>query len=472
MNSGGFGSRNLYESTAAICSGIAVFISIREKELPTFLGICGLAIFGTICPSIYRLYGFWVLLLSANVATRPLAIFPISCWCLAYFNLSYVWLIIAPIGITLSAYLLNQGKLTRLLGVLFLTLAAITAYELMAIQPKFRVSEKSTFSPGYKIGAALQRIFPDSFGEGSDIRSNLHGTEIPPSTPGIVIAEHDTPVEKRAGRIRAENFTQPSPWSENEFLGNQYWRYAIREDGCLVSNLGGQLTPNGQILLAIPSSNPFSPTILATKEAKTIYCADSDYWINRLCNYQQNLLGLILSSKQRSWPPLIVNIAFVLIALGSLWRPFITLISVFVPLVLLHAYANYGGDIRLIGKIFNPHDPARAWGVVRRLQDDGINAVFGNKGAKALVVEEGYSGKVVDEKLVIGEPRTTVLIGSHKVQILDEPQGVVDTIPDARKLLVDGKLSGVREVIDGVTIVGTGSPALTPLEIWSILREQ
>ena len=31
MNSGGFGSRNLYESTAAICSGIAVFISIREK---------------------------------------------------------------------------------------------------------------------------------------------------------------------------------------------------------------------------------------------------------------------------------------------------------------------------------------------------------------------------------------------------------------------------------------------------------
>jgi hypothetical protein len=55
---------------------------------------------------------------------------------------------------------------------------------------------------------------------------------------------------------------------------------------------------------------------------------------------------------------------------------------------------------------------------------------------------------------------------------MDEPQGAVDTIPDARKLLINGKPSGVREVVDGVTIVGTGSPALTPLEIWSILQEQ
>jgi hypothetical protein len=433
MDFSGFGSRNIFESTAAICSGVAALISIKTGKLPAVLGVFGLALFGAFYPSIYRLYGFWGVLLSLNATTLPLALFPISCWCLGYFSLPLGMMFVAPLGITLCSYKLTHRNLIAVLASLFLALIAATAFELSTAQHRFRVCEESTFSPGYKIGAALQKIFPDSFGGESAIRSNLHGTDISPAASGIVIAEHDTPPEKRAGKIKQGNFTQPAPWSKNEFLGNQYWRYAIREDGCLVSNLGGQLTPSGQIMLAIPSPNLFSPTILASKDGETIYCSDSDYWVNRLCNYQQNLLGVILSDKQRSWPPLIANIAFALIALGSLFRPWIALSFVLVPLLLISGSTGRDGDIRLVGSIYNPHDPARAWAVARRLQDEGINVVFGGNRAKVLLVEEGYSAKIAGEKMVIAEPRATILIGSHKIQVLEEPQGAVDSIPDARR---------------------------------------
>jgi hypothetical protein len=55
---------------------------------------------------------------------------------------------------------------------------------------------------------------------------------------------------------------------------------------------------------------------------------------------------------------------------------------------------------------------------------------------------------------------------------LEEPQGPVDNIPDARNLLLDGKPAGVKTVVDGVTFVGTASPALTPSDLWLILWDQ
>ena len=472
MNFAGFGSRNIFESTAAICSGIVVFISLQEKKLPAVLGILGLALVGVLFPSIYRLHGYWGLLLSISPSTLPLGVFPVACWSLEYLSLPPTLLLIAPPVITLMAACFNSRTLLTLLTVLFLALSANTLLELFSPQLKFTVGESSTFSPGYKIGDALKRIFPDSFGTGGAIRSNLHGTELSPADPGIVIAEHDTPAEQQAGRIRSGNFTQPAPWSKNEFLGNQYWRYAIRQDGALISNLGAQLTLMGRMMLGIPWPNPFSPTILASNDGKTLYCSDSDYWVNRLCNYQQNLLGVILSDKKRSAPPKIANIAFALIAIGSLWIPWFAPLGVLVLLSLIFGSANHRGDIRLIGPIYNPHDPTRAWAVARSLQDEGVNAIIGNNQSKALVVEEGYSGRVNGEELVIAEPRATILVGSHKIFVLEEPQGSVDAIPDARKLLIDGKSAGVKAVVDGVTIVGTGSPALIPSELWHILREQ
>ncbi len=472
MNFAGFGSRNIFESTAAICSGIVVFISLKEKKLPAVLGILGLALIGVLFPSIYRLHGYWGLLLSISPSTLPFAVFPVSCWGLECFPLPPALLLLAPPVITLVVACFNCRALMTLLTVLFLALSANTARELFSQQPKFTVRENSTFSHGYKIGAGVKRIFPNSFGTGGIIRSNLHGSELSAGDPGIVIAEHDTPVEHRSGRIRSGNFTQPAPWSKNEFLGNQYWRYAIRQDGALVSNLGAQLTPGGRIMLGIPCPNPFSPAILASNDGKTLYCSDSDYWVNRLCNYQQNLLGVILSDKQRSIPPKIANIAFALIAIGSLWIPWFALLGVVVSLSLIFGSKNHQGDIRLIGPIYNPHDPTRAWAVARMLQDEGVNAIIGNNQSKVMVVAEGYSGRVNGEALVIAEPRATILVGSHKIFVLEEPQGSVDTIPDARKLLIDGQPAGVKAVVDGVTVVGTGSPALTPSELWHILRER
>lgn len=471
MGFAGFGNRNVYEATAAICSGLVVWITLRERNPVVTIGICGLALTGVFFPSVYRLYGFWTLLLSSNPSTLPLTLFPVSSWFLSFVDVPLAICLVTPMVASICILPIRTLTLRAMLSFLLFALVSITLHQLLAPQPKFVVKEESTFSYGYKIGAALQKSFPDTFGDGAVIRSNIHGTKIPPSTPGIVIAEHDTPPELLAGRIKPENFTQPTPWSNNEFLGNQYWRYAIRKDGLLVSNLGGQLTSTGRIFLALPSPNPFYPAILATQLGKTLYCSDSDYWINRLCNYQKNLIGVILSEKKTIWVPYVVNIICILVAIFSLWRSWITICGILILIPLALGNTSRDGDIRLIGPSYNPHDPARAWAVARRLQDDGINATIGDKRAKAIVIEEGYSANIGGEKLVIAEPRSTAKIGSHTIQVQDVPLGVVDSIPDARNLIIDGRPSGAKSVVDGVTIIGTGSPALTPSDLWFILRE-
>jgi hypothetical protein len=87
-----------------------------------------------------------------------------------------------------------------------------------------------------------------------------------------------------------------------------------------------------------------------------------------------------------------------------------------------------------------------------------------------LIVEQEEHATVIGEKLVVAEPKAVVRIGSHLIEVDDLPLGFVDRIADSRNLILDGKNVGPTVTVDGVTVVGTGSPTLVPRELWNILQ--
>jgi hypothetical protein len=87
----------------------------------------------------------------------------------------------------------------------------------------FRIEEHSEFKREYKIGDVLQKMFPKKWEGPSVIRSIAHGLTTHENQSGIIIAEHDIVPDQRANRIGEENYHQKRPWTNNEFLGNQYW---------------------------------------------------------------------------------------------------------------------------------------------------------------------------------------------------------------------------------------------------------
>ncbi|MEP7317098.1 MAG: hypothetical protein ABI921_00095, partial [Panacibacter sp.] len=60
----------------------------------------------------------------------------------------------------------------------------------------------------------------------------------------------------------------------------------------------------------------------------------------------------------------------------------------------------------------------------------------------------------------------SVIVNGHKIAARENPLGEVDGIPDARELSLDGKSGPAQIEVDGVKIIGTGSPAQLPKELW------
>jgi len=469
---GGFGSKLAFELTATIICGLCLIACLKKRKAGVAATVLALTLIGIFQPCSYRLYGYWVCILILSTIPRQLAIIPITSWGYEFISDSAITMLVLPLGMALCATVIPAKILNKLLIVALMLLLGATILHMLSSQAKFKVEENSTFSAEYKIGTIIKSTFPESFtaNEAQSIRSIIHGTTTAPNVAGIVIAEHDTPAALTYGRITEKNFQQPTPWEENEFIGNQYWKFAICKDKCLVSNLGASLTQRGSILLAQPRLNILKPTILATKYNNITYCADSDYWSNRLCNYQQNLLGTILGVKRYILHPLLANALFALVAILVLTFNRIYLLSLGACIPLMFN-AHQPGNIRMVGSNHNPHDPTRIWAVARILQDTKINAQLGTSGAKVLLVEAGKQVTAANEKLIIAEPAACIKLGTHFIKILEEPLGTINNIEDARNIELDGKLVGASTEVNGTTIVGTGSPTLTPLYLWHILQE-
>ena len=215
-----------------------------------------------------------------------------------------------------------------------------------------------------------------------------------------------------------KNYSQPLPWYGNEFIGNQYWRFAICRDGALVSNLGSSVAPTAFTLLAIPALTS-APVVLAAKsgDGKTIL-ADSDYFVTRLAGYQRNLVGTILGTHEALRRSAAANALMALGAAVAVVGSKLILVGAIglVACVLYPAHSR--GNIRVVGPSGDPHDPVRAWAVPRQLADYELSSVPGEDGASILVVASGRNAEVSEsESLVVAEPRATVTYRGATTQV-------------------------------------------------------
>lgn len=211
------------------------------------------------------------------------------------------------------------------------------------------------------------------------------------------------------------------------------------------------------------------PLILAWKN--TLFLNDSDYFSSYIANYQKNLIQELVGNTGTHRIAVhclnIVCAVFTLFALliffklPSKYRNASLAIWTLLVFTLSYVSNNYNtkGDVRMVGKIRNSHENDGFDGVPKMINACGYPYIIGNKNAKILVVKNGEKAAWKGEKLVVAEPNAIIKILGHKVEIGEEPLGCVDGIIDARCIIVDGHAKGVTCEINGIQMIGTGSPA-------------
>lgn len=325
---------------------------------------------------------------------------------------------------------------------------------------------------GYRIGATASRVA--NLEEAPELskrplRSLLKGDKVPTDPGSIVLLEHDQ-WDRHPTLAARENWHQREPWNENQLLGCQFWLAAIKADRQFQSNLGGQAIASGQVLLLSPEQS-FSRECLAVKRDDILYLGDSDYFCNGMSAYQPALLSEILVVPRQFMRIRIFSI--LLLVTGMLVEIAVLYpLSLSIPIVALSACffcmpRAVNGDVRINGKVFDPHEPSRASGVMGALSDGGIAAIRGDNGAAMLVVAEGLTCRRKEEAVVILEPGSRVTIGPAVVSADEIPLGTVADVVDARHLIIDGQSSSsVDQVVNGVRVVGTGSPSKNVVRLW------
>lgn len=323
---------------------------------------------------------------------------------------------------------------------------------------------------GSTIGRAAQALLAFDGGRPCRVAALYASPSLPPD-PDVVLAEHDL-VSIPAGMpvMSAASWQQPEPWGHNQFVGDQYLLFALRRDGFYAGNLGGRLVPAGRMLLgAVDGSMPLRVEPLVQRVDHTLFLGDSDAFVDRLCVYQAHAVRELLSP---GWGPRGLNLLLVLGAVAACFpassprRLAVAFHSLVVGSLALVAAIPAHGDVRIEGPVGWPHDPGLGGAVPRALADAGIIMWPGSHGCTVLCVGPGRTVRSRGERLVFLEPGSTVRIGEEVVRAGEIPLGAVDGIPDARQLARDGVDVGVTAEVQGIRIIGTGSPARQDHEKW------
>lgn len=305
--------------------------------------------------------------------------------------------------------------------------------------------------PSESIGAAIGKITHETPCEkGRLVYLNHEYTPVNPS--GSLYLDHEARTDYDDG-----DFFQSRPWSHNALIAGETFRVAVAMDGALISNIGARCTDvHGHILYAMADGLTVCP--LALNINNKLILADSDYVSNALAPYQPHLLRR-LTGTDYGWRVYWGVLSLMLI--GSIlskraWLPLLNM-GIFLALTL----SPIEGDVRYIGKpCLWPHT-TQAGGIVRAMQENGQNVIFGNKNTKILAIAEGCCATArEEEKLIILEPDASVYIQGVKYTAGNIPQGDAEGIRDARTLDKEGLIIACgRTIVDGVELIATGSPA-------------
>lgn len=468
----GFGFVELYELSISLY--IAIYASKNFAQKRITLGILYLILFviSLALPNIFLLWGMIAILLL--LSEQRFALIPLGLWLMesagiflsSYFYLTAIYLVLFFITIITSA---KYGKYICVVIIPF-----IVGLEISDLYNPKMVIENKNYNV-YGQSKTFQRISGCELDNGHEedvriIRNKSYGTTIPDSVPGIVI--YDIDLQKEETFAHNERLQQQTPWNSQMYLGSQYILESLLADGALYSNIGITLKKNPQAkpLLSRPIGfTDSTPLILAWN--KTLFLNDSDYFSSYIANYQKNLIqelvgghGIHRLSTHSLNIACAIFILFYLLFFSKLSASSRKVsLAVWMLFVLSSSYisANHmaEGEIRMVGKIRNSHENEGFDGIPKKINACGYQYVTGDKNAIILAIKNGEGAVWKGERLIVAEPNTTIEILGHEVNIDESPLGYVDGIIDARNITVDDNVKGAIYEMNGVKIIGTGSPA-------------
>jgi membrane protein len=299
------------------------------------------------------------------------------------------------------------------------------------------------------------------------VRSHSFPSKSPRNFPGVLSFDIDynggDPV------VSTQQWSQPTPWNQNMFFGNQYWIEAIRNDGALFSNKGVVLKPTGRTMLSYPNGF-WGSTSLAVLDDKTLILHDTDYITDYISNYQRALDQEIVGSPGRPRSIRIINCAFLIFLLiitsfqthtRAVKIAFTVITILFLSSLLFYKIKPHKGHIRIVGKIQNSHENYKADGVPKKVVAAGYPYIIGEKDCHLLVIKENNSTHWRGERIIVGEPGAKITIGTHTYTAGISPLGNKMGVADAREWYLDGKPTNSPLIrINNITMIATGSPAI------------
>ncbi len=476
----GFGSVYLAKLGAGVALGYAMNYTIFQRKYLTALFVLALCLTAYLQWPLVHLWGFWVFLIFSIYSMRdPAAIATSSgllgMWLLqesalgSWTAVPYVSLIIFPVIYFVSLWFGRSIFYGLLISCLLVT--GYQVFELTTAKPRIEISHDKTILPSYSPGPLLAKILNGTIVDPGKVSCDVGISSIIfdkgpyQASKQILLSEHDIQPPENDQVLRRSNAQQYEPWYSNQFFGNQYLLEAIARDGLWMGNLGGSLKAKGRLLLgSLTHHSDQVITPLVIQYDRYIYVQDSDSFVDRLANRQENIVKEITIGRIF---PRILNIFFCIIIFFDLgtFGMLIRLASVVVLLGYLGTPRS--GDVRIVGNIDWPHEPSKASGVMTSLVDSGYHFRLGDTNARMLVVGSGKSAvRSSTETLVILEPGASVRIDSCVVYAKNIPIGNQDGIADCRNLVFNDREVGPKIQIGDVIVVGTGSPSKVNWKRW------
>jgi hypothetical protein len=287
-----------------------------------------------------------------------------------------------------------------------------------------------------------------------------------PSADGhrIVLLEHGSSSPFYGG----VDLQQSLPWGGHVFFGNQYLVAAIEKDGVLASNLGGSLSSKAgwPVLLSCSSRGNRATHALISRRRGVAVLSDSDVLTDKLSAYNPSLIKELTGNNK------LARYAVAGMSLGSL-PFFVTCRNIWKAIGLTVAIATCmlgrwptTGTVRLYCDTGSPHDESGSYGVMRVMNDSGIIATRGDRDCSVLCIGPGRHAIHAGEKLVLLEPLASCNLGGTIIKCENMPLGNLPQVPNAMSVIADKKQYPGMSVIDGVRVIGTGSPAKQHFDKW------
>jgi hypothetical protein len=483
----GWGERDLLIAAAAVCGVLFVAHLAQQRQWIKLCFFVPLVVLGLTWTEALLLYAYWGLyfaVLATSLAPpNPIVMLSVGMFLLSsvnYFDVlarffTPTLLVLAGLAAATVCWLarrfLTGSRSQRLAFASAVVSACFTMPDVLSTP---RGLLPSTFPAGPNRSISFGKTASAIAGQHSDsiqldlpdgsAPAPLHTGKLSSDGHRIVLLEHGSSSPFYGG----VDLQQALPWGGHVFFGNQYLAAAIERDGVLASNLGGSLSSKAgcPVLLSCSCRGKRAAYALISRKRGVAVISDSDVLTDKLSAYNPSLIKELTGNNK------LVRYAVAAMSLGSL-PFFVTCRDIWKAVGLAVAIGTCmigrgptTGTVRLCCDTGSPHDDSGSYGVLRVMNDSGIIATRGDRDCSVLCVGPGRHAIHAGEKLVLLEPLASCNLGGKIIKCENMPLGNLPQVPNAMSVIVDKKQYLGTFVIDGVRVIGTGSPAKQHFDKW------